>query len=252
LIIFTQINIRMKKLFLLLLVAVFAGCQTAKIKNTQYKISEAVTELGSIGHADSYNNTKNDFTTHALPVLENKIRLEVQVLPFDKNINKIYLTKVKSNPAAIKVNYVDSLPQKPEFVTISIMDANAFAGELNAPHNKSIFTFLKDTKKAVAVTSLALVLPEPELAKLKQADAFYLAQDREKKFSMALYSQGKKTEVIDISKGLTLAYTISKFCWAVNDKDQPYIGDIVKDDKTCRGRTTERIKEKEETNLFKM
>jgi len=242
----------MKKLVLLILVAAFAGCQTAKIKNKHYKISEAVTELASIGHAVSYNNTKNDFTTHALPVLENKIRLGIQVLPFNKDINKIYLSKVKANPSEIKVSYVDSLPQKPEFVTISIMDVNALAGELNAPHNKNIFTYLKDTRKAVVVTSLAVVLADSELVKLKHADAYYLVQDQEKKFNIALYSQGKKTEVIDISKGLALAYTISKFCWSVNDKEQPYIGDIVSDDKACKGRTTERIKEKEETSLFKM
>jgi hypothetical protein len=242
---------RMKNLILLLLVLA-TGCQTTKIKNTEYKISDATTELGSIGHATSYNNISNDYTIHAIPVLENKIRLDVQVLPFNKDINEIYLSKQKNSPTAIKIDYVDSLPQKPRFVTISIMDINAFAGELNAPHNKGIFTYLKDAKKAVVITSLALVLPEAELAKIKLSDTAYLICTKDKKCTIALYSQGKKTDVLDISKGTVLAYTLGKFCWAVNDKAQPYIGDIVKDDKACKGNTSKKIKEKEETNLFKM
>ena len=79
----------MKKLILLVLI-ITAGCQTTKIKNTEYKISEATTELGSIGEAKSMYNINNDFTTHSYPLLQNKIRLDVQVLPFNADINKIY------------------------------------------------------------------------------------------------------------------------------------------------------------------
>lgn len=240
----------MKKMIFLLLV--LAGCQTAKINNKEYKVSQATVELGSIGRAKSMYNLDNDFSIHALPVLENKIRLDLQVLPFTKNIYKTYTEKASKNQNMVKINYNDSLPIKPEYVTVNIMDLTAMATELNAVHNKDIATYLKDTKKTVIVTGIAVVLPTEYLTKIRQADAYYLVNAQDKKYSIALYKDGKKIEVIDMQTGVGLAYTLGKFCWSLSDRHQWYIGEIVKDNKSCKGNTRSQIKEKEEKNLFKL
>lgn len=240
----------MKKMIFLLLVV--AGCQTAKIKDREYKVSQATIELGSIGRAKSMYNLDNDFSIHALPVLENKIRLDLQVLPFTKNIYKTYTEKVGENQNIAKINYSDSLPVKPEYVTINIMDLTAMATELNAVHNKDIATYLKDTKKTVIVTGMAVVLPTEYLAKIRQADTYYLVNAQDKKYSVALYKDGKKIEIIDLQAGVELAYTLGKFCWSLSERQQWYIGEIVKNSKSCKGNTRSQIKEKEEKNLFKL
>lgn len=240
----------MKKIIVLLLF-ITVGCQTASIKNKKYKTSLATTELGSIGKSTSMYNTNNNFTTHSFPVLQNKIRLDVQILPLNKKINKIYTDKASLNPAAPKITYVDSLAVKPEYVTLNISDLTGFATELNAEYNKTALTYLEDTNEAVMVTAIAMVLPVEDIAKIKQADAFYLLNNQEKKYTLVLYKAGKKTDNIEFQQGTVLAYALGKFCWAVNDRQQWYIGDIVEDTKGCRGKTRKKIKDKE-TNVFKL
>lgn len=242
----------MKNLIYILLIISTISCQTTKIKNQEYKISPATIELGSIGTAVSINNTMNDFSTRSFPVIQEKIRLDIQMVPFNKKINEIYLKKTKASQLPVNITYIDSLPNKPEFVTITLMDLTSFTNELNAPYNKSVLTFLKDREKASVITSVALVLPNEDINKLKQADSYYLINNQEAKYTIALFKQGKKTDVIDLQAGITLAYTIGKFCWALSDKHQWYIGDVVKNNRACTGNTYSKIKEKEETNLFKL
>ena len=234
----------------MLIIAV--GCQTTKIKDTSYKISNSTIELGSIGHATSFSNIKNNFSTQAIAGLENMIRLDIQQIPFTKKVNDIYLDKTNSLQISPIINYSDSLVPKPKFVTISIMDLTGFAGELNADYNKTVGAFLKDTREASIVTSIAIVLPDEILNKISQADSYYLVNEREKKYTVALYKDGQKQETIDLYQGTVIAYTLGRFCWAVSDRQKWYVADIVIDNKSCPGNTLEKIKEKEEKNLFKM
>ncbi len=243
----------MKKSVLIPLLLIFTVCcKTVSVKDEKYKMSGDSPELGHIGHATSRFNTKNTFSTRAIPVLENKIRLNIEILPFTEELSDVYKNKALTNQALSKMVYTDSLATKPEFVKISILDLTALSNEINAPYNKNIFTYLQDTKKAVLVTGIAVLLPNEDIAKLRQADAYYLTNTQEKKYTIVLYKQGKKTDYVDTQGGTQLAYSLSRFCWAVNDKEQWYVGDIVKDNQGCKGNTRKRIKEKEQENLFKM
>ncbi|NDI98159.1 hypothetical protein GWA97_03635 [Flavobacterium sp. LaA7.5] len=240
-----------KYLFMLIIV-VATGCQTTKINNVKYTVSAATTELGSIGSSTTLFKLDNDFKTHSFPLLKNNIRLDVQVRPFNKNTYKIYTVKAELAQEQQKIQYTDSLPVKPELVTISLLDVKGYINELNSDYNKDIATYLKDTEDAVVVTGLALTLPKEALNKIKTSDAYYLTNSQDKKYTLSLYKTGKKTDEIDLTQGTVIGYTLGKFCWAVNARQKWYIGDIVKDNKSCKGETKEKIKEKEQTNLFKM
>lgn len=237
---------------LILLLLFTVCCKTVSIKDEKYKTSGDSPELGHIGHATSMFNINNTFSTRAIPVLENRIRLTVEILPFTKKLNDVYKSKGLTNQMLAKLAYNDSLATKPEFVKISILDIAAYNGEINAPYNKNIFTYLQDTKKAMLITGIAAVLSKDDIVKLRQADAYYLANTQEKKYTILLYKKGKKADYIDLNDGIQLAYTLSHFCWAINDKEQWYVGDIVEAGKGCEGNTRKKIKEKEQENLFKM
>jgi hypothetical protein len=242
----------MKNLLYLLLILSVTACKTTNIKDKEYRVSHATIELGSIGTVSSFNKIKFDYAARTFPLIENKIRLDVQVLPFNKDIYKIYVSKNSINQIPNAIQYVDSLPEKPKFVTISFMDYAGVMDELNAPHNRNVTTYLKDIEKAAIITSIAIVLPESDLAKLKQADAYYLVNEQTTKYSILLYKDGKKIDLLNLQSSTVLAYTVGRFCWAVNDRHNWYIGDIVNDDKACMGNTYKKIKDKEETNLYKL
>jgi hypothetical protein len=124
----------MIKKIVVLIVLVCSACQSTKIKNENYKVSDSFPELGFIGESKSSFN-KNTFDGRTLAKLNNNIRVEIDIVPFNRKLNKIYTSKAKYDQNQSKVAFIDSLPVKPELVTIKILDITGMVNELNASYN---------------------------------------------------------------------------------------------------------------------
>lgn len=243
----------MKNSFSTLLLLVFSACQSTLIKNDRYKISPTTTELGSIGQSKSVLNLQNDFDARTLPKLENKIRVSVEPIPFNKRLNKIYTTKAKFNQNQSKVTYIDSLPSKPELVKIRLLDVTGFVKELNADYNADVFKLLNDTQNLKIISSVALYLSADEIAKIRLADTYYLTNYQDTKYALSLYKLGKKTETIDLNSGTVIGYRLSRFCWSAAERGKWYIADMTESRSRCKGNTESRISEKKKSkNLYRM
>lgn len=240
-----------KKIIVLFLVACTA-CQTTKIKNDTYKIATTSPELGSIGQSQKNTKQENNFAVRTLPKLENKIRITIGIVPFNRKLNKVYKSKARYNQNQTKVAYIDSLPKKPELVTLKILDINGLVGELNASYNADVFRLLRDTENSEIITSIAVNLSTDEIAKIRQADVYYLINSLDKKYTIALYKTGKKTDTIDISTESIVGYQSSKFCWASNQQRQWYIADITEGKNSCKGNTKAVPEDKKGKSLFDM
>jgi hypothetical protein len=177
----------------------------------------------------------------------------VEIIPYTKKLNKVFTAKSQFNQNQEKVVYIDSLPTKPEIVTISILDTNGFVNELNTDYNKNVYRIINDLEDLSLVSSIAINLSTADIAKIRAADAFYLTNSLEKKYTIALFKQGKKTESIELSSGTIVGYKLSKFCWSENGKGKWYIADIVANNASCKGKTATKIKNKKrEESLFKV
>lgn len=243
----------MRNAFFILLFVVFSACQTTKIKNSSYKVSETAPELGSIGQSKLGYKANNEFEVRTLPKLENNIRISIEVVPFNRKLYKIYKEKAKYNQDQSTVAYADSLPKKPELVTIKLLDVVRFVGELNADYNKDVFKFISDTQNSEVVTSLVFCFSVEELTKIKQADTFYLTNYQDSKYAISLYKLGKKTDTLFVNSLNVVAYRLSSFCWGETDRGQWYIADIVEGSTSCNGKTKNKISEKEKQgSLFDM
>lgn len=242
----------MLKKIVVLIVLICSACQTTKIKNDNYKFSSSVVELGSIGTSKlSYN--LNTFETKGLPKLENNIRVEIGVVPYNKKLNKIYKSKAKYNQNQTKVAFIDSLPIKPELVTIKILDIAGLVQEINADYNASLLKLLTDTQGLKIISSLAVSLSNEEIAKIRQADAYYLTNNQYKKYTIALFKSGKKTDNIDINPETIVAYQVSSFCWVKSIKGTWNIADIINEQNSCTGITKSKANEKKSNkDLFDM
>lgn len=236
----------------ILLGLVFTSCHFINVNDKSYKISSTSTEIGSIGFSKS-TIRKNNFFTRSFPKLENKIRVEVNVIPFDKKLNKEYVKKEKFNQNQAKVKYVDSLETKPELVSIAILDITGFINEINSDKNKEIISFLKSTKDSKIVTSIVTTLSSENLSKIKQADSYYLINSQDNKYTLVLFKANKKTDIIDLQSGVVIGHQLSKCCWAMNDKGHWYLADFVGENTTCKGSTESKVKEKKtRKSLYKM
>lgn len=242
----------MLKKLVVLVILICSACQTTKIKNDSYKFSSSVVELGSIGTSKlSYN--LNTFEPKALPKLENNIRVEIGVVPYNRKLNKIYKSKAKYNQNQTKVAFIDSLPIKPELVTIKILDIAGLVEEINADYNANLLKLLSDTQNLKIISSLAVSLSTDEIAKIRQSDAFYLTNNQYKKYTIGLFKSGKKTETIDINPETIVAYQVSSFCWTKSARGQWNVADIVNENSKCSGITSHRLHEKNNNqDLFDM
>lgn len=239
-------NLVLMSILLLLL----NSCQTTKIKNDNYKFSSSITELGSIGTCKlSYN--QNTYEQKALPKLENNIRVEIGIVPYNRKLNKIYKSKAKYNQKQTKVAFIDSLPIKPELVTIKILDIAGMVHEINSDYNNEILQLLINTQNLQLISSLAVSLSNEEIAKIRQSDAFYLTNSQHKKYTIALYKAGKKNDFIDINPETIVAYQTSSFCWAKSKKGDWNIADIINEKHKCTGITKRKITPQDKNkNLF--
>lgn len=242
----------MLKKIVVLTVLICSACQTTKIKDKEYKVTSSIVELGSIGVSKtSYD--QNTFETKALPKLENNIRVEIGVVPYNRKLNQIYKSKAKYNQNQTKVAYIDSLPVKPELVTIQILDIAQLVHEINADYNAGILKLLRETQNSKIISSLAVSLSTEEITKIRQADAFYLSNTQYKKYIIALYKSGKKVDTIDINPDTIVAYRLSSFCWSNSDRGIWYVADIVSTPNRCSGVTQSTInKKKKNKDLFDM
>jgi hypothetical protein len=241
----------MKNYFYLLLLSFLIACKSLSIHDKKYKVCNDVTELASIGFIKT-TFLKSNFSTRVFPKLENKIRVDVKLIPFTKAANKIYLQKSKYNQSQTKIKYIDSLSIKPELVKITILDLTGYMKELNSEYNSEVITFLKNTQKSKIVTSIVTTLSTDSYSKIMDADAYYIVNNQDKKYTLALYKLNKKTETIDLNSSVIIAYQLSRCCWAIN-KGRWNLSDIEEDCKTCNGNTFSKIKVKEESkSLFKM
>lgn len=242
----------MFKRIVVLTILVCSACQTTKIKNEDYKFSSSVVELGSIGESKlSYN--QNTFEVKTLPRLENNVRVEIGIVPYNKRLNKIYKSKAKYNQNQTKVAFIDSLPIKPELVTIKILDVTGLIHEINSDYNAEVLNLLVNTQTSKIISSLAVSLTVDEITKIRQADTYYLANNQYKKYTILLFKSGKKIDNIDINPETIVAYKLSSFCWSSSDRGKWYVADIVNEKTNCKGITEKRITEKKKNkNLFDM
>ena len=79
------------------MLSVLSACQSTKIKNNTYKVSDTAPELGSIGQSRIGYKTNNEFEVRTLPKLENSIRVAIEIVPFNRKMYKIYAAKAKYN-----------------------------------------------------------------------------------------------------------------------------------------------------------
>jgi hypothetical protein len=235
------------RIYLLFLILCTA-CQSIKIKNDTYQLATSSPELGSIGITSKKNITHNIFEVRALPHLENKIRISAEILPFNRKLHKAYYLKSKYNQHQPALNYADSLEVKPELVTLKILDIHGLVQELNAPYNETVLQLLRDTKNFKIVSSLAVSISPEYLAKIQQADTYYLVNLQDSKYAINLYTAGKKTDQLILKQEDIIAYRSSSFCWSTNAKKEWYLAYLNEGGAACQGTTQTTIPNKKYTN----
>lgn len=206
-------------------------------------------ELGMIGDLDATLTTK-EFQTIGLPSLAYKIRLQPVFKSFNTLDYKAYTKLKKQEALGFEVNYVDSLPNKPEYVRLRLQDKSTLLSELNSAKNETLRNQILNNKGADIVTQIDWVISEMNIQQLKAANAIYLSQNMNA-VPIILISKDDQITELRFSDGVVLSYDVSQFCWGFNYKNEPELMAISEKGSSCTGALKRNgTKLKKEKNLF--
>jgi hypothetical protein len=132
----------MKYIFYTALTFIFLSCKTVKINDNNFLISNSKVDLLSLGEQKSFFDLKHHFNILGYPKLDEKIKLDLTILPYNKSLAKAYQNKMKHDQSIVPLLYNDSLPIKPELIKINVVDIVQTVTELNQDHNKAILNFV--------------------------------------------------------------------------------------------------------------
>lgn len=208
-------------------------------------------ELGTIGKT-KHGLLNKDNIQETVPVYKQKIRVGVSILPFNKaNFNKFKRAASHQN-SKVTVTYIDSLPNKPKFVQLQIIDKVQVLKELNANYNEAVRGYLQNSAHNELIMNVSAYFDAIDLSNLSQAEEVYLLNNKPKKYVLELVKNGKPFAQIDLSKAVTFGYTTASFCWK---KEQGVISlaNLVNNGESCAKDTYKKVARLDKkVNYFKM
>ncbi|TXK78899.1 hypothetical protein [Mesonia sp. K4-1] len=207
--------------------------------------------LGSIGTGKEYI-LEEDYTNTAFVEYQQPIKLSSSILPFTKRTYKLFNEASKKQPSDLKINYTDSLVEKPKFVQLHISDKVTVLEQLNNKNNEELIDYLKVQPEAKMVTSISLALNQEKLNQLQTAEGAFLTQSGYKHYVISLYKEGEPIDQIQLNDGAVFAYETSSFCWKENKRRQLQIVDITNGDPCPKKTYSNSRKVIKEENYFKL
>jgi|GEM_PF-2807064 len=213
----------MRNLFYFIgIVLLMTSCRTVVINNDNQIISDSQPQLGAIGFLESKlelsKKLKNyTFKTMVIPPLENKIRLELHKEKFDKKRYGAYLQASPEN--FFQISYIDSLPEKPEFISLQLSDRIAYVA--NIKNTEKLEEYLKNKPRIESVTAVSIVAKPEVLSFFDNAESVFLAYDRKmENYYLALLESNGSSKKIYFNDLIVFAFETSGFCWGANYKHQ--------------------------------
>ena len=198
-------------LFVVLLILLSINC--APLSNIKHDINPPLS-LGEIGKSNT-SFLHRDMQAVGKPSLSRPIPIQVREVPFVKSAYKKYTELNKMKGQETKVQFVDSLPIKPKYISLEISDMVALADQLNEEANKGIRSYLaKDAANKILVQVSAMA-SNTIVDKVLLADGIFLTQDRNNLLGIELVS-GSSREFVVLSEFEVFDYGTGSFCWGLD------------------------------------
>lgn len=238
-----------KKICFFLLIALHIGCKSVTVNNQLQRTTTAPVELGTIGlHEDYYPYDR--FTITTTPKLDRKVRVKAVKHTFNKRKFNAYENTSPYN--RMQLQYIDSLPDKPEYIALELIDHVNHTAMLN--EDPDLLDYLKTRTGAFMVTSVAAALHGVHVQAISNAESVFLVYDPDiSKYYLEINNRDKTILKVRMEDMDIFAYGLSFFCWGENPRHRLEIKDIVEEDQRCPDGTYKKAsKVKKKVNYFKL
>ena len=238
--------------FSLIIMLFLNSCKTVSVNQESQKITKTPVILSSIG-LEKDNVIQSGFGNTAIPEYSKPIRVMATSVAFNNKTHKAYVEAAKNQQKPANIAYVDSLPNKPRFISLRIADHVNLISELNAKHNNNVKEYLTNKDNAIVVTNISMVLTPQETADITNAETIFLAQNGTKDYALQLQTSNKTTKTVTFNSGVVFAYRTSSACWQEDSKYKLNIVDLVDGYRSCPDKTYRSAKRaKKRVNYFKL
>jgi len=222
--------------FLLILVVLVSSCKTVRINKQPQRIASSAIEFGTIGELNS-NLEINAFQTNAIPKYQEKIRVQVAIVLHNKSTFNALKKASKLQGKNVAIKFIDSLANKPKYVSFQLIDYVSIVTQLNSEKNSSIIEHLKIAPKSRLVTTISINFSNPLLKSIESAEEIYLVNNKHKKYGLALYKSNKLYKTIELTSSTIFAYKLSSFCWTLNKRKEPILINVISENLECKNKT---------------
>ncbi len=193
----------------IVILLLFIACASHKAKYQEAALS--LPSLGSVVQAKGalWFSLSEQVGT---PQWDSPLTIKAQELPFNK---ASYTTYANYMAKAGKINgiaYVDSLPYKPKYLRLQILDKIDLVARLNGKNNTAVREFLENDDAYKIVTSLDITTADAMLIQLSEANSIVLQEDAQMGIHLVLTHNKQKTKVA-FSEMQVFDFGFSSLCW---------------------------------------
>lgn len=160
------------------------------------------------------------------------LKIDVQQLPFNR---KSYTAYARHMQRANKINsiaYNDSLPYKPKYLRLQLLDQLGIAHLLNRDDHNALRNYISHDDSYKLVTALDITVPEKEMPSFLQAEAVRLQKDGYGNIVLAVVSGEQKKQYF-ISELQIFGYGYANFCWGEDRYHNAIVQNIVSEGQRC-------------------
>jgi len=160
------------------------------------------------------------------------LRVSVQQLPFNNESYSRYAKAVQRAGQINSIPYIDSLPYKPKYIRLQLLDKIKITELLNNDDNQNVKDYLEKDENLKLVTSLDLALSEAEITFFDQAEAFELRKDEHGSVILNVVVDDNE-QAYYLSDLRVFDYGYATFCWGEDRYHRLRIENIAPEGEKC-------------------
>lgn len=214
--------------YLLLAVGTILSCATLKQRSD---FENPMPFLGDIG---KYSNTiiNSDFYKIGNPSVKGHLDLSATEVPFTKAKFKQYLNLKKAKGEKPALAYIDSIPDKPKYLSLQIVDKIVLAELLNDKANMGVLSYLEMYEDYRIVSQVSLVADQKQVQEIIHADNIRLVEDTNGVLCLQIIKAGSRTQR-NFSKMEVFDFSTFGFCWDEDKFGNKKIGVLTAKGEDC-------------------
>ncbi|MGW9686754.1 hypothetical protein [Flagellimonas sp. 2504JD1-5] len=206
----------------------FVTCSTYKAKKQEAQLS--FPELGTL------IKTKGDLWYSAAEQIGvpdwSELKVDVQQMPFNRQSYTDYAKHMQQAAKINTISYNDSLPYKPKYLRLQLLDQLGLAQLLNQDKHDALRSYISNDDSYKLVTGLNITVPETEMPGFLQAEAIQLQKDKYDNIVLTVINGEQKRQYF-FSELQVFDYQYAHFCWGEDQYHNMIIENLISEGQKC-------------------